>query len=93
MYQELKNSVVCEKRTIKLADGSDEDRYIITDVIGKQDGIHAECLRASGSIAGETSQAYQDIFTLTYVTCRSVGIGAYVATFIITCYSKSRSSQ
>ena len=32
----------------------------------------------SGTIAGETSRAYDDIFTLTYVTGRAVGIGAYL---------------
>ena len=29
-------------------------------------------------IAGETSAAYEDTFTLSYVTGRSVGIGAYI---------------
>ena len=29
-------------------------------------------------IAGSTSRAYKDIFTITLVTCRSVGIGAYL---------------
>jgi acetyl-CoA carboxylase/biotin carboxylase 1 len=32
----------------------------------------------SGLIAGATSRAYEDIFTITLVTCRSVGIGAYL---------------
>ncbi|KAJ6448124.1 carboxyl transferase, partial [Mycena sanguinolenta] len=31
-----------------------------------------------GLIAGETSRAYDDIFTITLVTARSVGIGAYL---------------
>ena len=29
-------------------------------------------------IAGETSLAYEDIFTISLVSCRSVGIGAYL---------------
>ena len=37
-----------------------------------------ENLRGSGMIAGETSRAYQDAFTLNYVTGRTVGIGAYL---------------
>lgn len=41
-------------------------------------GIGVENLQGSGSIAGETSRAYNDIFTLSYVTGRSVGIGAYL---------------
>lgn len=55
-----------------------ETRYVITDVIGRQDGLGVENLRGSGRIAGETSRAYEDIFTATLVSCRSVGIGAYL---------------
>ncbi|QRW03198.1 acetyl-CoA carboxylase [Ceratobasidium sp. AG-Ba] len=55
-----------------------ETRHKITDVIGLQDGLGVECLRGSGLIAGETSRAYDDIFTITLVTARSVGIGAYL---------------
>lgn len=55
-----------------------EIRYKITDIIGKQDGLGVENLRGSGMIAGETSLAYKDIFTITLVTARSVGIGAYL---------------
>nr|CAG8435070.1 14004_t:CDS:2 [Entrophospora candida] len=56
----------------------DELRYKITDIIGINDGLGVECLKGSGLIAGETSRAYEDIFTITLVTCRSVGIGAYL---------------
>lgn len=55
-----------------------ETRYKITDVVGLQDGLGVESLRGSGLIAGETSRAYDDIFTITLVACRSVGIGAYL---------------
>lgn len=55
-----------------------ETRHKITDVIGLQDGLGVESLRGSGLIAGETSRAYDDIFTITLVTARSVGIGAYL---------------
>lgn len=41
-------------------------------------GIGVENLRGSGMIAGETSRAYDQGFTLSYVTGRSVGIGAYL---------------
>lgn len=50
-----------------------ETRHKITDVIGAVDGLGVENLRGSGLIAGETSRAYDDIFTITLVTCRSVG--------------------
>ncbi|KAH8696039.1 putative acetyl-CoA carboxylase [Talaromyces proteolyticus] len=55
-----------------------EERHKITAVIGAKDGLGVECLRGSGLIAGETARAYEDIFTITLVTCRSVGIGAYL---------------
>jgi len=53
-------------------------RHKLTTIIGAEDGLGVECLRGSGLIAGETSRAYEDIFTITLVTCRSVGIGAYL---------------
>ncbi|KAL8762257.1 MAG: hypothetical protein Q9184_001705 [Pyrenodesmia sp. 2 TL-2023] len=55
-----------------------EERYKITTIIGAEDGLGVECLKGSGLIAGATSKAYDDIFTITLVTCRSVGIGAYL---------------
>ena len=55
-----------------------ELRHKITDIIGVQDGLGVECLKGSGLIAGATSRAYDDIFTITLVTARSVGIGAYL---------------
>ncbi|CCD26626.1 uncharacterized protein NDAI_0I00570 [Naumovozyma dairenensis CBS 421] len=55
-----------------------EERFIIKTIIGAEEGLGVECLRGSGLIAGATSRAYQDIFTITLVTCRSVGIGAYL---------------
>jgi acetyl-CoA carboxylase/biotin carboxylase 1 len=68
-----KSSVVAEE-----IQDDGETRYRITDVIGLTDGLGVENLRGSGLIAGETSRAYDDIFTITLVTCRSVGIGAYL---------------
>jgi acetyl-CoA carboxylase / biotin carboxylase 1 len=55
-----------------------ETRHKITVIIGAEDGLGVECLKGSGLIAGATSRAYEDIFTITLVTCRSVGIGAYL---------------
>ncbi|CAL8262915.1 unnamed protein product [Boreogadus saida] len=55
-----------------------ESRYIITDIIGKDDGLGVENLRGSGMIAGETSQAYNEVITISMVTCRALGIGAYL---------------
>lgn len=50
-----------------------ETRHKITTIVGAEDGLGVECLKGSGLIAGETSRAYDDIFTITLVTCRSVG--------------------
>jgi acetyl-CoA carboxylase/biotin carboxylase 1 len=55
-----------------------ETRHMITTIVGAEDGLGVECLQGSGLIAGETSRAYDDVFTITLVTCRSVGIGAYL---------------
>jgi len=52
--------------------------WAVDDIIGTNHGIGVENLQGSGMIAGETSQAYDEIFTLSYVTGRSVGIGAYL---------------
>lgn len=59
-------------------DVNGERRHQITSIIGLKDGLGVECLRGSGLIAGETSRAYDDIFTISMVTARSVGIGAYL---------------
>ncbi|KAF2790753.1 hypothetical protein K505DRAFT_250517 [Melanomma pulvis-pyrius CBS 109.77] len=68
-----RKDVICEK-----VNDEGEERYKITTIIGAEDGLGVESLRGSGLIAGETSRAYEDIFTITLVTCRSVGIGAYL---------------
>ncbi|KAJ3042399.1 acetyl-coenzyme-A carboxylase [Rhizophlyctis rosea] len=64
--------------TVRQEQPDGEVRHRIVDVIGRNHGIGVENLQGSGMIAGETSQAYEEIFTLTLVTCRSVGIGAYL---------------
>jgi acetyl-CoA carboxylase/biotin carboxylase 1 len=52
--------------------------WALSDIIGTKHGIGVENLQGSGKIAGETSRSYDEIFTLSYVTGRSVGIGAYL---------------
>ncbi|KAG5984994.1 Acetyl-CoA carboxylase [Claviceps digitariae] len=69
----FKDEVITEEVT---EDG--ETRHKILTIVGREDGLGVECLRGSGLIAGATSRAYNDIFTVTLVTCRSVGIGAYL---------------
>ncbi|XP_062407728.1 acetyl-CoA carboxylase-like [Sardina pilchardus] len=67
------NSVHCEH-----VEDEGESRYKITDIIGKEDGLGVENLRGSGMIAGESSLAYEEVITMNLVTCRAIGIGAYV---------------
>ena len=69
-YKELDEGVV---NVEKCPEG-----WKLIDIIGSKHGIGVENLRGSGMIAGETSRAYDEIFTLSYVTGRSVGIGAYI---------------
>lgn len=68
-----KNSV----RAILIEDEG-EARYKITDIIGEKDGLGVENLRYAGMIASETSRAYEDIVTISMVTCRTIGIGSYL---------------
>lgn len=69
-YQALPEGAVIAKEV--------SEGWALTDVIGTKHGIGVENLQGSGKIAGETSAAYNEIFTLSYVTGRSVGIGAYL---------------
>jgi len=74
-YKALPDGVVLATKT----SGPDgEVRYALDTIIGEMHGIGVENLRGSGMIAGETSRAYDETFTLSFVTGRSVGIGAYL---------------
>ncbi|XP_055343612.1 acetyl-CoA carboxylase-like [Paramacrobiotus metropolitanus] len=52
--------------------------YRLLDIYGKENGLGVENLRGSAAIAGETSRAYEEIVTMSLVSCRSIGIGAYL---------------
>uniref|UniRef100_A0A8C2VCF5 acetyl-CoA carboxylase n=1 Tax=Chinchilla lanigera TaxID=34839 RepID=A0A8C2VCF5_CHILA len=67
------NSVHC-----KHIEEGGESRYVILDIIGKEDGLGVENVKGSGMIARESSLAYDEIVTISMVTCRSIGIGAYL---------------
>ncbi|XP_048578343.1 acetyl-CoA carboxylase-like isoform X1 [Nematostella vectensis] len=62
----------------ELIEDDGESRYRIKDIIGRDDGIGVENLKGSGMIAGEMSAAYDEIVTISLVTCRAVGIGSYL---------------
>ncbi|XP_058085333.1 acetyl-CoA carboxylase 1-like isoform X2 [Magnolia sinica] len=71
---------------LKLETG--EIRWVIDTIIGKEDGLGVENLTGSGAIAGAYSRAYKETFTLTYVTGRTVGIGAYLARLGMRCIQR-----
>jgi acetyl-CoA carboxylase/biotin carboxylase 1 len=81
-YQRIKKSEANNESTVRaeliVDEVSKESRYRVTDIIGKENGIGVENLQGSGMIAGETSLAYNEICTISLVTCRAVGIGAYL---------------
>ena len=62
----------------ELIEEDGEKRYRITDILGREDSLGVENLRGSGMIAGETSDAYKEVVTMSLVSCRAVGIGAYL---------------
>ncbi|MES1910740.1 MAG: hypothetical protein MHM6MM_003275 [Cercozoa sp. M6MM] len=55
-----------------------QERLRITSVVGARDGLGVENLSGSGLIAAETARAYDDVVTLSFVSGRAVGIGAYL---------------
>ncbi|KAI3732503.1 hypothetical protein L1987_63708 [Smallanthus sonchifolius] len=74
-YTRIKSSVIAQEITLE----SGEKRWVIDSIVGKEDGLGVENLSGSGAIAGAYSKAYKQTLTLTYVTGRTVGIGAYLA--------------
>ena len=60
----------------------------LVGIVGVEQDLGVENLKGSGLIAGETSVAYDEIFTLTIVLGRSVGIGAYLARLGQRCVQK-----
>ncbi len=81
LTEEAKKRFVGDKANDVITEEITEDgevRHKIVTIVGHEDGLGVECLKGSGLIAGATSRAYEDIFTITLVTCRSVGIGAYL---------------
>ena len=83
-YARIGSSVIAHE--IKLASG--EIRWVVDTIVGKEDGLGVENLTGSGAIAGAYSRAYKETFTLTYVTGRTVGIGAYLARLGMRCIQR-----
>lgn len=64
---EERQELIAEKTTL-----NGEEVYKVTDIIGSEPDLGVENLKGSGLIAGETSAAYEDIFTMTIVLGRYV---------------------
>ncbi|KAL5777128.1 hypothetical protein ACOSP7_010054 [Xanthoceras sorbifolium] len=83
-YARIGSSVIAHE--MKLVSG--ETRWIVDSIVGKENGLGVESLTGSGAIAGAYSRAYKETFTLTYVTGRTVGIGAYLARLGMRCIQR-----
>ncbi|GFP84525.1 acetyl-coa carboxylase 1 [Phtheirospermum japonicum] len=83
-YARIGNSVIAHE--LKLPSG--ESRWILDTIVGKEDGLGVENLTGSGAIASAYSKAYNETFTVTYVTGRTVGIGAYLARLGMRCIQR-----
>ena len=83
-YARISSSVIAHK----LQMDSGEIRWIIDSVVGKEDGLGVENIHGSAAIASAYSRAYEETFTLTFVTGRTVGIGAYLARLGIRCIQR-----
>ncbi|KAI3807627.1 hypothetical protein L1987_23559 [Smallanthus sonchifolius] len=83
-YNRIKSSVIAHEFSLE----SGETRWIIDTIVRKEDGLGVENLSGSGAIAGAYSKSYRETFTLTYVTGRTVGIGAYLARLGMRCIQR-----
>ncbi|GFY96498.1 acetyl-CoA carboxylase 1 [Actinidia rufa] len=83
-HARIGSSVIAHE--LKLSIG--ETRWVIDSIVGKEDGLGVENLSGSGAIASAYSRAYKETFTLTYVTGRTVGIGAYLARLGMRCIQR-----
>eukprot|EP00899_Mesostigma_viride_P017896 jgi/Mesvir1/26107/Mv06825-RA.1 len=82
-YQKVGSSVRAEQ----VAENG-QTRWVVTDIIGREEGLGVESLSGSGTIAGIFSKANVETFTLTFISGRSVGIGAYLARLGQRCIQK-----
>ena len=58
---------------------------IFFNLLGLANDIGVENLSAAGMIAGETSQAYDEIVTISLVTSRAIGKRILTTNFCISC--------
>ncbi|KAF5828836.1 carboxyl transferase domain-containing protein [Dunaliella salina] len=61
------------------SNGESSARWVLQDVVGLEDGLGVECLSGSGAIASAFNRVFREGFSVTLVSGRTVGIGAYLA--------------
>lgn len=69
--------------------GDSEVHWVLQDVVGLEDGLGVECLSGSGAIASAYARAFREGYTITLVSGRTVGIGAYLARLGRRCVQRS----
>ncbi|KAK9805253.1 hypothetical protein WJX72_008860 [[Myrmecia] bisecta] len=87
-YQRLTQGTLTLKAE-PVAMPSGEPRWRLSDVVGAEDGLGVECLSGSGAIASVYARAFREGFTITLVSGRTVGIGAYLARLGRRCIQRS----
>ncbi|XP_072977660.1 acetyl-CoA carboxylase 1-like isoform X1 [Typha angustifolia] len=83
-YARISSSVIAHE--LKLESG--EARWVLDAVVGKEEGLGVENLSGSGAIASAYSRAYKETSTLTFVTGKTVGIGAYLSRLGMRCIQR-----
>eukprot|EP00850_Spirogloea_muscicola_P009035 SM000050S16960 [mRNA] locus=s50:1564:20514:- [translate_table: standard] len=85
LFEWIGKSVLAEKLTL----ASGQLRWKIVDIIGEEEGLGVENLSGSGAVASAFAKAYSELpCTLTFVSGRTVGIGAYLARLGVRCIQR-----
>ncbi|XP_073285190.1 acetyl-CoA carboxylase 1-like [Primulina huaijiensis] len=92
-YSRIGSHVIAHELTLP----NGEIRWVIDTILGKVDSdammkegdLIADVINGTGAIARAYLRAYEETFTLTYVTGTTVGIGAYLARFGIRCIQRN----
>ncbi|KAK9867066.1 hypothetical protein WJX84_010484 [Apatococcus fuscideae] len=91
-YQQLMNDSSKRQNAFKaspITSAKGHKQWVVSDIIGGEDGLGVECLSGSGAIASAYSKAFEEGLTMTVVSGRTVGIGAYLARLGRRCIQRS----
>lgn len=76
-------------QAVPLVTPGGEKRWVVKDIVGAEDGLGVENLSGSGAIGSVYCRAWREGFTITLVSGRTVGIGAYLARLGRRCVQRS----